>query len=70
MTNIIPEPHRYAVCVPEDTSIKKFYQGVYEETFLFFHPFIKPKQTGSEEISFSDFPDKNEIIDTFEVVTY
>jgi Protein of unknown function (DUF2711) len=70
MTNIIPEPHRYAVCAPEDTSIKKFYQGVYEEAFIFFHPFIKPKRTGSEEISFRDFPDKNEIKDTFEVVTW
>ncbi|WP_257786682.1 MULTISPECIES: hypothetical protein [Virgibacillus] len=34
--------------------IKSFYQGVFEEVFIFFHPFIKPKQDRREA-----FPDKN-----------
>ncbi|WP_289889905.1 hypothetical protein [Virgibacillus pantothenticus] len=54
MSNALPNPHRYAVCAPEDMPIKSFYQGVFEEVFIFFHPFIKPKQDRREA-----FPDKN-----------
>lgn len=37
---------------------------------FFFSSIYKTETTGSEEISFRDFPDKNEIKDTFEVVTW
>jgi hypothetical protein len=40
---IMPEPHRYAVCAREDVPIKEFYKDVFEEVFIFYHPFIKPK---------------------------
>ncbi|MBD3109233.1 hypothetical protein IEO70_12835 [Bacillus sp. AGMB 02131] len=40
---VFPEPHRYAVCSFEDMPIKQFYKGVFEEVYVFYHPFIKPK---------------------------
>ncbi|WP_043931849.1 DUF2711 family protein [Bacillus sp. EB01] len=42
-TIMLPEPHKYAVCASEDIPIKEFYNGVFEEIFIFYHPFINPK---------------------------
>ncbi|OCA81684.1 hypothetical protein A8F94_22775 [Bacillus sp. FJAT-27225] len=69
-SRIMPDPHRYAVCAKEDIPIKEFYQGVFEEVFILYHPFIKPKtmewndeeyfgknviSTHCEPISWTDF---------------
>lgn len=38
----LPPPHRYAVCSYVDVPIKSFYQDIFSDVFIFFHPFIKP----------------------------
>lgn len=38
----LPPPHRYAVCSNDEVPVKSFYQYVFSDVFIFFHPFIKP----------------------------
>lgn len=67
---VLPEPHRYAICAPEDIAIKEFYKGVFEEVFIFFHPFIKPKTIDYELFKPDTYPSKNDIRDNCEMVTW
>ncbi|WBL13754.1 DUF2711 family protein [Sutcliffiella sp. NC1] len=62
-----PKPHKYAVCAYEGTSIKKFYKDVFEEVYIFFHPFLKPK---SKDLQVNGFPTTKEIKQNYEVVTW
>lgn len=69
-TRILPEPHRYAVCPPSDKPIKEYYDGVFEEIFIFFHPFIKPKTLEYQLFKPSTYPTKNDIIENCEAITW
>ena len=69
-SRVLPEPHRYAVCPPADTPIKEYYKGVFEEIFIFFHPFIKPKTMEYELFCPSTYPGKNDIIENCEAITW
>lgn len=65
-----PQPHRYAVCAPEGMPIKDFYKDVFEEVFVFFHPFIKPKNIDFELFHPDTYPSRNDIRDNCEMVTW
>ncbi|KON89952.1 hypothetical protein AF332_26085 [Sporosarcina globispora] len=56
---LLPEPHRYAVCADEYIPIKEFYKGVFEEIFVFYHPFIRPKVIGVCQKVVSNKKDKD-----------
>lgn len=67
---ILPEPHRYAVCAAEDIPIKDFYKGVFEEIFVFFHPFIRPKMMDFDLFNPETYPGRNDIREHCEMVTW
>ncbi|WCN39678.1 DUF2711 family protein [Aneurinibacillus uraniidurans] len=69
-TRVIPEPHRYAVCAPADIPIKTFYKGVFDEVFIFLHPFIKPITIDIESFYPDTYPCKNDVIRTCELITW
>ncbi|WP_239616319.1 DUF2711 family protein [Cohnella mopanensis] len=69
-TRVLPEPHKYAVCAPADTPIKNFYKGIYDEVFIFYHPFIKPISIGYDLFEPETYPGKNEIIEKCQMVTW
>ncbi|WP_430787553.1 DUF2711 family protein [Virgibacillus flavescens] len=62
-TKAIPAPHRYAVCAEVGMPIKEFYKDEFEEVFIIFHPFIKPKTIDFELFIPDTFPDGNAIIE-------
>ncbi|MBB2483265.1 DUF2711 family protein [Bacillus sp. APMAM] len=66
----LPAPHKYAVCANEDIPIKEFYKGVYQEIFIFYHPFIKPKTIDYALFNPDTFPSKNEILKNCEMVSW
>ncbi|MFC0234876.1 DUF2711 family protein [Fictibacillus phosphorivorans] len=68
--SIFPKPHRYAVCAQEDMPIKEFYKDIFDEVFIFYHPFIKPKSIAYELFNPEDYPSKNEIRDNCEMVNW
>ena len=45
-----PFPHAYAVCAPDNVSIKEYYKNYYEEVFIFLHPFLQPRSSGLDLI--------------------
>jgi hypothetical protein len=67
---VLPEPHKYAVCAPEDMPIKDFYKGFYDEVFVFYHPFIKPISLDYKLFEPETYPGKNDIIENCELVTW
>ncbi|MBM7704337.1 DUF2711 family protein [Metabacillus iocasae] len=67
---VLPEPHRYAVCAYEDVPIKEFYKGVFNEVFIFFHPFIKPVTIDLELFCAETYPDKFQLINHCERVRW
>ncbi|WP_404346798.1 DUF2711 domain-containing protein [Sutcliffiella horikoshii] len=67
---VLPEPHRFSVCAYEDVSIKEFYKGIFNEVYIFFHPFIKPITIDSELLNSETNPDKFQIINHCEKVTW
>lgn len=69
-TRIMPEPHRYAVCAYEDTTIKEFYNGIFEEVFIFYHPFIKPKNLNYDLFKPGSNPGKNDIFTHCEPISW
>lgn len=66
---VLPEPHRYAICAPEGIPIKEFYKNEFEEVFIFFHPFIRPKTLEYDFFKSDTFPNRNEIRDKCDRVT-
>ena len=52
-----PFPHPYAVCAPDNVSIKEYYKDYYDEVFIFLHPFLQPRLSGLDliETSFNKF---------------
>jgi hypothetical protein len=69
-TRVLPEPHRYAICSPDDTPIKEFYKGHFEEVFVFYHPFIKPLTMDYDLFNPDTYPSRNEIRNSCEKVTW
>ncbi|MFJ7936184.1 DUF2711 family protein [Sporosarcina sp. NPDC096371] len=69
-TRVSPELHRYAVCAPDGNPIKDYYKGVFEEVFLFYHPFIKPKTIDYKLFEPNTYPSRNDIIKNCEIVTW
>ncbi|MFF2875029.1 DUF2711 family protein [Gottfriedia sp. NPDC057991] len=69
-TRILPEPHRYSVCASIDMSIKECYKGVFEEVYIFYHPFIKPITLDYDSFEYDNYPGKNDIINNCEVVSW
>lgn len=67
---VLPEPHRYAVCSSEDMPIKEFYKGVFEEVYVFYHPFIKPKAIDYDLFNPDTYPTRSEIRKYCEKVTW
>ncbi|WP_096187349.1 DUF2711 family protein [Evansella halocellulosilytica] len=67
---VLPEPNRYAVCASEGVSIKEYYKGVFDEIYIFFHPFIKPVTIDSELFYPETYPDKFQIINNCKIVTW
>lgn len=67
---VLPDPHRYAVCAYEDVAIKEFYNGVFNEVFILFHPFIRPVSIDSELFYPETYPDKFQIINNCVIVTW
>lgn len=67
---VLPEPDRYAVCAPDGNSIKDYYKGVFEEVFLFYHPFIKPKTIDYKLFESNTYPSRNDIIKNCEILTW
>lgn len=69
-TRVLPEPHRYAVCAPEGMPVKEFYKGVFEEVFVFFHPFIKPKTSAYDLFDPASDTNRSEIRKNCEAVAW
>lgn len=69
-TRVLPEPHKYAVCASEDMPLKHFYKGIYDEIFVFYHPFIKPISIDYELFEPETYPSKNDIIEKCEMVSW
>jgi hypothetical protein len=69
-TRVAPEPHKYAVCAPEEMPLKDFYKGIYNEVFVFYHPFIKPISIDYKLFEPETYPGKNDIIEKCEMVTW
>ncbi|WP_226679957.1 DUF2711 family protein [Sutcliffiella horikoshii] len=67
---VAPEPHRHTVCADEDVSIKEFYKGVFNEVYIFFHPFIKPVTIDPKLFNSETNIDKFQIINHCEMVTW
>ncbi|QFT87906.1 hypothetical protein FIU87_04490 [Bacillus sp. THAF10] len=67
---VLPEPHRFAVCAYEDVAIKKFYKDVFQEIYIFFHPFIKPRTINYDLFIPETYPDKFQIVNNCETVTW
>ncbi|MCR8849294.1 DUF2711 domain-containing protein [Rossellomorea sp. SC111] len=67
---VLPAPHVYAVCADADMPIKEFYREVFQDVFIFFHPFIKPLSTDFELFCPDTYPGKREIVNTCEKVTW
>ncbi|WP_144513926.1 DUF2711 family protein [Bacillus sp. FJAT-22090] len=67
---VAPLPHRYAVCAPEGMPIKTFYKDVFEEVFIFYHPFIKPKTIAYELFMPENYPSRSEISEHCEKITW
>jgi Protein of unknown function (DUF2711) len=66
----LPQPHKYAVCSYADMPIKEFYKGVFDEVFIFFHPFIRPITIDYELFMPDTYPMRSEIRDHCEMVTW
>lgn len=69
-TRVLPAPHRYAVCASEGMAVKEFYQGIFEEVFVFFHPFIKPKSSAYDLFDPAADTSRNEIRKNCESVAW
>lgn len=67
---ILPKPSRYSVCSPEGMPIKEYYNGVFEEVYIFFHPFIKPKTIKYELFEPDTYPSRADIIKHCEMLTW
>ncbi len=67
---VLPAPHKFDVCSPADMPIKKFYEGVFEEVFIFFHPFIKPQTIDYNLFRSDTCPTKSEIRDHCEMISW
>ncbi|CEG27081.1 DUF2711 family protein [Bacillus sp. B-jedd] len=67
-TRIMPKPHRYAVCASEEMPIKEFYKGVFEEVFIFYHPFIKTTPHCYETWKSGTYLGKNNILEHCEPI--
>lgn len=67
---ILPGPHRYAICSPDNMPIKIFYKGIFEEVFIFYHPFIKPLTIDYNLFNPDTYPSRNEIRDNCEKITW
>lgn len=67
---IFSDPHRYAICAPESLPIKEYYKGVFEEIYIFFNPFIKPKTIDYKLFYTNSNPTRNEVRDNCEIVTW
>lgn len=52
----LPESHRYAICSFEGMPIKEFYNGIFEEIFIFNYPFIKSKTIKYDLINQVTYP--------------
>ncbi|MFD2115233.1 DUF2711 family protein [Paenibacillus yanchengensis] len=50
--------------------IKSYYQGVFNEVFIYFYPFIRPKSIDYELFEPETYPGKNEMIEKCELVTW
>lgn len=66
----LPKPDRYAVCAPSGQPIKEYYKGVFEEIFLFYHPFIKPKTLEYTLFNPDTFPNRKESMENCGVLTW
>ncbi len=66
----LPEPHRYAVCSDVGMPIKEFYKNVFEEVYIFYHPFIKPVRLDYELFYPDTYPGKREIVEHCEKVSW
>lgn len=67
---VLPEPDRFAVCAVEDVPILKYYQGHFDEVFVFFHPFIKPISIDTSEFNPSTYPGKFRLVENCEAVSW
>lgn len=67
---VLPEPHRYSVCSDADLPIKEFYKNVFEDIFIFFHPFIKPLTIDFALFNPDTYPGKREIVDHCEKISW
>ncbi|MFB7142890.1 DUF2711 family protein [Gottfriedia sp. NPDC056225] len=67
---VLPEPHKYSVGASADMSIKEFYKGVFEEVYIFYHPFIKPKTLDYDLFVPDKYPGKNDIINNCEMISW
>ncbi|WLR57354.1 DUF2711 family protein [Mesobacillus subterraneus] len=67
---VLPEPDRYAVCAREDESIKEFYKGVFEEVYIFFHPFIKPVSMDVARFYEDQIVNKSQLVQHCEKVSW
>ncbi|MCA0970644.1 DUF2711 domain-containing protein [Halobacillus litoralis] len=58
------------MCAEGDVPIKTFYEGIFREVFIFFHPFIKPVSIDPELFYPDTYPDKFQIIEHCERVKW
>lgn len=67
---VFSDPQRFAVCSPDSLPIKEYYKDVFEEIFVFYHPFIKPESIDYELFKPDTYPNRNEIRENCVVVTW
>ncbi|MGN7400001.1 DUF2711 family protein [Cytobacillus praedii] len=67
---VFSNPQRFAVCAPDGLPIKEYYKEVFEEIFVFYHPFIKPESIDYELFKPDTYPNRNEIRENCVVVTW
>ncbi|MBQ4889309.1 DUF2711 family protein [Shewanella sp. MMG014] len=66
---ILPTPEKFASC-PDDERILPFYDGQFECVYILLHPFFKPTAIDIERFFPSAWPDKLEIINGCDAISW
>jgi len=66
---VLPTPEKFASC-PYDGKILPFYEGQFESVYVLLHPFFKPIKLDIERFCPSEWPEKHEIIDGCDPVSW
>jgi len=67
---ILPQPQNNQVCPPDDYSIRKFYSGYFESSYIIFHPFFKVTKPDQIDFNAESYPSKEKMIECCEKIKW